>query len=44
MSLLDWGLGDDDRYIECRRCGYAVDSPDETCPGCGSAETAVYDF
>ena len=44
MSLLDWGLGVDDQYIECRQCGYTVDNPAASCPGCGSTEIAVYDF
>ncbi|WP_256867912.1 hypothetical protein [Halorientalis salina] len=44
MSILDWGLSTDTKYMECRKCGYSVEAPDETCPGCGSTEIAVYDF
>jgi rubrerythrin len=44
MGILDWGLGTDEQYIECRQCGQTVDSPDEPCPFCGCTEIAEYDF
>ncbi|SDJ63553.1 hypothetical protein SAMN04515672_1268 [Natronorubrum texcoconense] len=37
-------IGDDGELYECRNCGSKFDHEPDTCPTCGSAEIAHYEF